>query len=132
MDPTGQFWKCHAVVLGRDADRAEEALYQKLVEQRRVGEEDDNKDSSTGSRLLDLGEFLETLDSDEAIRLACDCMETIVCPPTTNNNKQPSSSPRSSVHWKAVTLEYHAKDASSKPRRRTQFGAFLPPKITET
>lgn len=129
MDPTGQFWKCHAVVLGRDADRAEEALYQKLVEQQRVEEDDDKKDSS--GTPLDLGEFLETLDSDEAVRLACDCMETIVCPPTTNN-KQPSSSPRSSVHWKAVILEYNAKDASSKPRRRTQFGAFLPPKITET
>ncbi len=128
MDPTGQFWKCHAVVLGRDADRAEEVLYQKLVEQRRVGE-DDNEDSS--SILLDLGEFLETLDSDEAVRLACDCMETIVCPPTTNN-KQPSSSHGSSVNWKAVILEYNAKDASSKLRRRTQFGAFLPPKITET
>jgi hypothetical protein len=92
--------------MGRDADRAEQKLYERLSQERSSEQED-------------LGAFLETLTADEALNLACECMEAILWP------KQPISSGGNSIHWQSVILDFTTD--VDKPKRSIRRGAFLPP-----
>jgi hypothetical protein len=116
IDPTGQFWKCHAVALGRDADRAEADLYRRIMERLSSNGDDDDDDVAA---------FLKNSTVDEVVALACECMESVLWP----MKKTPNPAAGNAIHWKAVILEY-GPDVS-KPNRLIRRGAFLPPKIAE-
>jgi 20S proteasome alpha/beta subunit len=113
IDPTGQFWNCHAVAMGRDADRVEQKLYERLSQEQQ---------QRSSSEQEDLGAFLETLTADEALNLACECMEAMLRP------KQPTISSgggNSMIHWHSVILDFTTN--VHKPKRSIRRGAFLPP-----
>ena len=58
MDPTGQFWDCHATVVGEDADRNEELFHKRLLD------ECENKQSPQ--------QLLESLSPSQALELIQD------------------------------------------------------------
>jgi 20S proteasome alpha/beta subunit len=116
IDPTGQFWKCNAIVLGRDADKAEEALYKRLVE---ADEEDGPK--------KELEEVLREMTGEEAMEVLCDCMNRVVWPEKPAATPMPVTAAISGVHWQAVILKDDGK--SELPKRIFRRGAFLPPNV---
>jgi hypothetical protein len=123
IDPTGQFWKCHAVALGRDADRAEADLYRRIMERSSSSSDDVDADDD-----VDVAAFLKNSTVDEVLALACECMESVLWP----MKKKPTPTAGNAIHWKAVILEYAQQPDASKPKRLIRRGAFLPPtKIAE-
>ena len=100
--------------MGRAEEQAERQLYEMLRQKQQSDKEDD------------LGDFLETLTADEALHLACQCMEELLHP------KQSSGgSSNNVIHWQSVTLDFTVN--RYKPKRIIQRGAFLPPhKDTKT
>ena len=64
IDPTAQFWKCHAAVAGADSHRIEEILCDKIYD----------GIHRKGLKQNDISSYLHTLSSEEAIQLACDCL----------------------------------------------------------
>ena len=101
VDPTGQFWKCQAAVIGKSAIRAEEELYKQLQ---------NTTDWSS-------------LSTEEALKLLLNCLETTTTPKTPGQSSliQPSTK----TFWQAVVLE---NSKSTTPQRRIRRGAFLPKK----
>jgi len=114
IDPTGQFWKCNAIVLGRYADKAEEVLYKRITE----ADEDDGPQK-------DLEEVLREMTWEEAIEVLCDCMNRVIWP------EKPAATPVlpnvavSRVYWRGVILKDDGTNGLS--RRVFRRGAFLPP-----
>jgi len=60
VDPTGQFWKCHATLIGRDCTSAESKFLSKIEKR-----EKDKK-------VVDPRRILKTMDKDEALALCRD------------------------------------------------------------
>jgi hypothetical protein len=136
IDPTGQFWKCHAAVAGADAYRVEELLYDKI----------DNGARTSGES--EISSYLSKLSSDEAIRLACDCLmdrirellppsssqyeieesdEPLSETPVLSSSSQKSSGPR--LFWYGVVLHYgdtNTMKKRTKPKRRIHRGVLTP------
>lgn len=117
IDPTGQFWNCHAAVVGRQSDKAEEALVTKLLD--RMGATNDS---------TDMGAYLKTLKCDDALELICGCLQSVFWPKPINLKGLPQGVRAAipSIPWVAVSLQEHAK----VPVRRIRRGAFLPPIVT--
>jgi 20S proteasome alpha/beta subunit len=144
IDPTGQFWKCNAIVLGRDADKAEAALYKRLTV---VGDDDDeneNDDENSGQqkqqqqqqqqqndKKQSLDDVLQEMTSDQAIKVLCDCMNQLVWPdkPTgvETANTTTTTTTTTCVYWQAVVLKDGGKNRL--PKRIFRRGAFLPPNL---
>lgn len=117
IDPTGQFWNCHATALGRAADKAQEELYQQLLEV--CGGSPDN-----------LVDYLQTWSSDDAIQLVSKCMETVLFPKaqqimTTAASPTEAARLMPKIHWQGVVVDYSS--SMRKPKKTTMRGAFLPP-----
>lgn len=124
IDPTGQFWNCHAVVVGRESDRAEEELVTKLLERMKADENAATKEDE------ELGSFLKSsMTCDDALDLVCECLQTIFWPASLNLQALPEGVRATipSIPWVAVTLREGAK-TSSQTTRQVRRGAFLPPR----
>jgi 20S proteasome alpha/beta subunit len=132
VDPTGQFWNCHAVAMGRSADRAQEELYQLALKRQRV-EADIDADNDNNDNNNNVAMLFEELTSEEAMDLACECMESVLFP-----KKQGQVPPASfgiirhpPIHWHGVIMHYTAslkdKTGTSAPKIKAVRGAFLPP-----
>lgn len=134
IDPTGQFWNCHAAVVGREADKVEEAIVTKLLE--RMATEN----------VTDFGDFLKSLPCQKALELVCDCLQNddIFWPSNLNLHRLPPGVKATipSIPWVAVTLpflttssscppsssQHQRRPVTTPPRHRlVQRGAFLPP-----
>ena len=77
IDPTGQFWKCHATVIGQDADHGEETLHRRLMEGiSSLSEQQQQQQQQRQQRQLTIPEYLNSLSYDEALQLAKEVMES--------------------------------------------------------
>lgn len=125
IDPTGQFWNCHAAIIGRQSDRVEEALVTKLME--RMKEKEDEGDTDE----VDMTLYLQSISCDEALDMVCECLHSVFWPKPINLRGLPEGVKASipSIPWVAVTLRNtQLQQLSGKtPFRRIQRGAFLPP-----
>ena len=124
IDPTGQFWNCHAAVVGRQSDRVEEALVTTLLE--RI-QETKAQDSQV---VTDMGTFLQSITCDEALSMICGCLQSVFWPKSINLRGLPEGVKAAipSIPWVAVTLQ---EDSKSIPIRRIRRGAFLPPIVND-
>lgn len=124
IDPTGQFWNCHAAVVGRESDRAEEEVVTKLLERMKA------------ENVKELGPFLQSLTCDDALDLVCGCLQNIFWPASLNLKALPEGVRATipSIPWVAVALreEDRSTATSSPPSRQIRRGAFLPPLHTDT
>lgn len=118
IDPTGQFWNCHAAAMGRAADKAQEELYQQLLEACGGGSPDQMVD------------YLRTWSSDDAIQLVSKCMKKVLFP----NAQQIMATVASpieaarlmpKIHWQGVVVDYSS--SRRRPKKTTIREAFLPP-----
>jgi hypothetical protein len=141
VDPTGQFWKCHATVVGQDSDSIEQALFQTLME-RDINTDDDTskkQSSYTGSKIQ---QVLESLPFDEAMELVRGCLESYFLSRSKKEGLTESDSSKrshsrikaiSQVYWHAVLLDYSidggegadeklqaTRERWRKPRRRAR------------
>jgi 20S proteasome alpha/beta subunit len=121
IDPTGQFWNCHAAVLGRAADKAQEELYQQLLE-------------ACGGSSEKLVDYLQTWSSDEAIQLVSKCMEKVLFPKAQQMIATAASPTEAAklmpkIHWQGVVVDYSS--SMRKPKKTSLRGAFLPPGLGE-
>eukprot|EP00531_Pseudo-nitzschia_arenysensis_P012710 CAMPEP_0116147000 /NCGR_PEP_ID=MMETSP0329-20121206/17496_1 /TAXON_ID=697910 /ORGANISM="Pseudo-nitzschia arenysensis, Strain B593" /LENGTH=382 /DNA_ID=CAMNT_0003642849 /DNA_START=50 /DNA_END=1198 /DNA_ORIENTATION=+ len=139
IDPTGQFWDCHATVLGMNADRTEEILYKRLLEE------------CQSRNLKSPQELLESLSAKEALELVCDFLETNIAKQqqqqkeaksaeskksseettkttttTTNTTSEDEeeASLSSPVYWQGVILDYSSLTRKGSPRRTWKRGVF--------
>jgi hypothetical protein len=119
VDPTGQFWNCHAAVVGRESDRAEEELVTKLLERMKA------------ENVKELGPFLKSMTCDDALDLVCGCLQTVFWPASLNLRGLPEGVRATipSIPWVAVTLR---DSPETSPTRQIRRGAFLPPLVTDT
>ena len=121
--------------MGREADRVEEALVAKLLE------------NMTTDNVTDVGEYLKSLPCQVALELLCDTLQKDIFWPFNLNLKLPPGVQATipSIPWVAVTLPFLPSSASSlssildqRPpltsppphrhgRRLVQRGAFIPP-----
>lgn len=89
VDPSGQFWSCHAAAIGRGAGLAESLLLEELSEKvasdldERDGEEDggdkdsDGRQSSESMSSEEVKACLTSLSVDDAIEIACKCIARV-------------------------------------------------------
>lgn len=87
IDPSGQFWKCNASCIGRGAAAAEEHLL-KLI-------------STDNDNHIDLTTFFRNLSIQEAISMACECIEHVL----PKENK---------LYWQALTLRSPAAENDNR------------------
>jgi len=84
IDPTGQFWKCHAAAVGKGAGNVEAMFLRKVekwkrdgmeTEQRRLAEDQTQELESLVNTLTnkDVRGYFRTLSFEEAMVLACRC-----------------------------------------------------------
>ena len=117
IDPTGQFWNCHAAAMGRAADKAQEELYQQLLE-------------ACGGSSEKMVDYLQTWSSDDAIQLVSKCMEKVLFPKAQQIMATAASPTEAAklmpkIHWQGVVVDYSS--SMRKPKKTTMRGAFLPP-----
>ena len=128
IDPTGQFWDCHATVLGGEADKAEEDFY------KRLSEECESNQS--------VPELLDSLSQDDALSIVQDFLEKRMASSprafkesnsedTDSDSKETRSggSPEpnlssSQVYWQATILDYSSLTKRGTPRRKSKRGVF--------
>ena len=138
IDPTGQFWKCHAVVAGRDSNKVEEALCAKLLE----CQDQQQQQKASGDASGDLGDFLSTYVScEEALELVSSLLPDLLWPPSAIQRIPPNllSASLPKVFWTAVAVEPQGRSSrgrdptshskGSNPRTcigKNYCGAFLP------
>lgn len=117
IDPTGQFWNCHGAIMGRESDRAEEAIVTKLLE---VMATKENKE--------DLGTFLRTLTCEDTLEMVCECLQNVFWPSSLNLHTLPAGVRATipSIPWVAVALPEIQSSSSRVPTRVVRRGAFLP------
>lgn len=84
VDPTGQFYQCQAALVGRRAHVAEADLIRQLSERIHNGEQEPDKLENNASKLQ---ECVSALSSDDALRLAADCVRNALM------TKAPTTSP---------------------------------------
>lgn len=123
IDPTGQFWNCHAAALGRGADKAQDELYKQLLEACGGSSPEDN-----------LVDYLQTWSSDDAIQLVSKCMEQVLFPKAQHIMATAASATEAArlmpkIHWQGVVVDYSS--SRRKPKKTTMRGAFLPPGSAE-
>jgi hypothetical protein len=80
-DPTGQFWKCHATAVGRNAGAAELVILNKAHEYLKKQSPNENEqDPFEYEELIktisqsDVENYLQSLSFDEAVILSCECI----------------------------------------------------------
>ena len=96
MDPTGQFWHCHAAVVGRGSNKVRSQLLRRIAEklalQDKTGEasndeetkaatETETEDPAASVSSRDVQSYLSTLSVPEAVALACQCCTVATAPP---------------------------------------------------
>jgi len=140
IDPTGQFWNCHATVIGEDAEKTEDLFYKHLLK------ECQDRQSPR--------ELLESLSPKEALKLVQSFLETKVTKEQEHQERmlrskasisQPVESDVSSteeskteatttasdetdvslppVYWQAVILDYSSL-TKGNPKRTWKRGIF--------
>ena len=113
IDPTGQFFDCHAVVIGNGSERVETELYEKL-----------KKRMSSGDEYFDFENVFEELRLSEALELALECMKLSI-QETPNDRIAIPMIP--TVYWQGLVIDYSAVLITDKaPRRKFLKGQFLP------
>jgi 20S proteasome alpha/beta subunit len=113
LDPTGQFWNCQAVAIGKESEKAERWLYNKLGQ---------IEDGYSGC------ETLEKMSCEAALALLLECMESLLT--SSQTTSKPALSSATKTFWQAVIQE-HSTSSDKPPIRTFQRGAFLPPKNKE-
>merc|ERR1739848_162658 len=87
IDPTGQFWDCHAACVGRGAGIADHTILKhvKRWKYKKEGEEEEEdsltEDSSVEFQATtkeDVKAYLESLSFEDAIILACECFVDVL------------------------------------------------------
>ena len=113
IDPTGQFYDCHAVFIGNGSEKAETQLYGLLKERLGNGDGEQNFENVFGN-----------MEVDEAVKLALQCIKKSI-QGSPENRLAFSMIP--TVYWQGLIMEY-AKDSaiSEAPRRRFLKGRFSP------
>ena len=128
IDPTGQFWDCHATVLGGEADKAEEDFYKRLLEECESNQS--------------VPELLDSLSQEDALSIARDFLEKRMKPSPraskekksvdtdvdsketrSDGSREPNSS-SSQVYWQATILDYSSLTKQGTPRRKSKRGVF--------
>ena len=142
IDPTGQFWDCQATVVGEDADRSEEELYRRLLEE------------CERKQFNDVRELLDSISQKEAFALLKDFLQSRMAkqqqtsrsPQTSSMATKPLRSSRttntessakksnaddsptpdlsSQIYWQAVILDYSSLTRKGTPRRKLKRGIF--------
>jgi 20S proteasome alpha/beta subunit len=85
IDPTGQFWRCHATVAGQNAHAMETLLWQQLVllllkkrteaeEEEEDGNNNIDKKKNNSNHPEDIIQFMESLSCNEALELIKECL----------------------------------------------------------
>ncbi|KAL3939492.1 MAG: hypothetical protein SGBAC_005798 [Bacillariaceae sp.] len=111
LDPTGQFWKCQAAVIGCHANKAEAILYQRLQQ--------DMKDD-------DICQSIQNMSTEDALTLLMDCLESsFPAPPPSSTGGNAAASHHNTIYWQAM-VQYHPSTSKKSPRRMFQRGAFTP------
>lgn len=109
LDPTGQFWKCQAAVIGGNANKAEDLLLKRLSQQ-------------DGD---DVCQRIQEMSTEDALTLLTECLESSFA------TKLPTGGGTFSqkIYWHSM-IQYHGSKESSQslsaPRRIFQRGAFVP------
>lgn len=110
IDPTGQFWKCQATAVGRNGDKAEEVLFQRL------------QSESKGNEKLDVCSLIQDMSTEDALSLLVECLELTQQPKLQDTKVE--STP-SMTFWQAVIQDHETRP--NTPRRQTiRRGSFLP------
>jgi hypothetical protein len=140
IDPTGQFWDCQATVVGEDADRSEEELYRRLLEE------------CERKKFNDVRELLDSISQKEALALLKDFLQSRMTKQqqsspspqipstatkplhsTTNTESSakksdvddsPTPDLSSQIYWQAVILDYSSLTRRGTPRRKLKRGIF--------
>jgi hypothetical protein len=76
VDPTGQFWRCHAAVVGRNADKARAYVLEQIntaINITESQEEDGEKQKQQTKQSIE--GYLDELSAEEALKLACQSIE---------------------------------------------------------
>jgi 20S proteasome alpha/beta subunit len=124
VDPTGQFWNCHATVIGQDSDSIEEALFQTLMERSTKVDGDTSKKISSYANPK-IQKVLETLPFSEALDLVRGCLESHFLSHIKKEGflgddsltRSPSTTKAiAQVFWHAVLLDYSTGGASVKEK----------------
>jgi 20S proteasome alpha/beta subunit len=84
IDPTGQFWRCHATVAGQNANAMETLLWQQLLlllkkrteaeEEEEDGNNNIDKKKNNSNHPEDIIQFMESLSCSEALELIKECL----------------------------------------------------------
>eukprot|EP00980_Cylindrotheca_fusiformis_P003758 scaffold834_cov123-Cylindrotheca_fusiformis.AAC.5 len=114
IDPTGQFWKCQATVVGRDADKAERSLYQRITEE-----------SNGNSENVDVCKLVQEMSTEDALSLLVECLKSTLQPKM--QDPGPAAGPK--TFWRAMVQTHETtKHNKASPRRTIHRGSFLPRK----
>ena len=98
VDPTGQFYQCQAAIVGRRAHVAEADLVRELAKRINGGDESELEKIEHDSNKLQ--RCLSGLSSEDALKLATDCIRNTLTAKTSS-----SSSPTKSVSMRALILQ---------------------------
>ena len=109
IDPTGQFWNCYAVAIGRSAETAEELLVQHIQSL---------KGNETWS------DVFQQLSPNDAVTMCRHCMEQALYPKSIGLSTTGSS--LFAIPWHGIILEYSSSSSMGKPKQTRIRGTFLP------
>jgi hypothetical protein len=111
IDPTGQFLNCHAVALGYGSDEAQVELFQQVIRR--------SKENNSCEH------FFANLGLEEAIEIACECIEKTIFPK--GHDGQGSPTRYISIPWYGLVMDYSGVTASNRvPKRKILRGKFAP------
>jgi 20S proteasome alpha/beta subunit len=111
IDPTGQFLNCHAVAIGYGSDKAQVELFQQVI---RRSKENHNCE-----------QFFANLGLEEAIEIACECIEQTIFPKGQDGQGSPTRS--LSIPWYGLVMDYSGVTTSNRvPKRKILRGKFSP------
>jgi 20S proteasome alpha/beta subunit len=119
VDPTGQFWNCHATVVGQDSDSIEQALFQMLMEKRGTKDDGDMVKKQSSYPNSNIQDVLESLPYEEALDVVKGCLEShflskikkeglLLGDSSTRSSSRTKVIPQ--VFWHAVLLDYSTND----------------------
>ena len=128
VDPNGQFWNCHVAVLGRKAGETQEAIYERIITCKK-------NQSNSNNNTMDVEEYCHSLSTDDALKLACECIQQVLFPEKALSAKPEAAAKLPKVPWHGVVIKKKTSSSnnSNDPTSRiattittTKRGFFVP------
>jgi hypothetical protein len=106
-------------VVGRNADRAEEALFQRLLQQ---SKDTNNNNNNNNDHKVDVCRTVQEMSTEDALPLLVECLESLLQPKLQQAGVE---SIPTKTFWQAIIQDHKSRGSESQPRK-IQRGCFLP------